>query len=221
MVENIYIQHFSYYQPPRESLKDAPPLPYVDALFKRRLSQLSRMTIEVVHGVKDAALNAKLVFASYRGEIARQVKINKGLVEDQDVLPAQFSLSVFNTPPAVATIALGLKSGYTAIYPSARSPHRFYDAFSAALSALLSGSEERILFVYGDELIPAEYEAVLTDAEKAFTPFAFAAVLGTQKTDGALLLPEALKKPDAAIRPYTPEDFLAYLQTAAEKKAPL
>ena len=186
MSDCIFIQRASFWKPPLDAPTAAPKLAYVDALFKRRLSQISRMTIEVVHGVQDAAPCAKLVFASYRGEITRQLKINRGLVEDGDVLPAQFSLSVFNTPPAVATIALGLKAGYTAVYPSqATGASPFRDAVAAACAPLLAGREKQVLFAYADEQIPADYAAVLTEAEKRFVPFAFAVVLGTEQTAGA------------------------------------
>ena len=105
----IYVTKFAFYKPSPDNPGEMPKLEYVDSLFRRRLSQLTRMTIEVVHDlVSSEPENAKLklVFGSFRGEIARQLKINKGLVEDAGVLPAPFSLSVFNTPPAATTIAL-------------------------------------------------------------------------------------------------------------------
>lgn len=196
MFENVYIQQVACYQPPADNPKDAPKLAYVDPLFKRRLSQLSRMTIEAVHGVLEAAPDeaaaAKLVFASRRGEITRQLKINRGLVEDGDVLPAQFSLSVFNTPPAVATIALGLKAGYTAVYPDQSTGRGFYDALMAAIAPLLVGKAAHVIFVYGDELVPSEYATVATETEQAFAPFACAVLLSTKKTTGALDLSAVL-----------------------------
>ena len=201
MFEKLYINTFSFYKPAPDSPKDAPKLEYVDSLFKRRLSQLSRMTIEVVHNVQESAPEAKIIFASYRGEIARQVRINRGLVDDEAILPAQFSLSVFNTPPAVATIALGIKNGYTAVYPAR---HCFYDAFVAAATPVLSGREKQTVFVYGDELIPDEYKEILSAEEKAFFPFAFAAVLSSQKT------PRSVSVPDG-IAAFTAEQFLSYL----------
>ncbi|MBQ7158663.1 MAG: beta-ketoacyl synthase chain length factor [Treponema sp.] len=167
MFEKLYINQYAYYQPPKETPKESPKLDYVDPLFKRRLSQLSRMTIEVVKQVKDAAPDAKIVFASLRGEIGRQLKINRSLVDEFDILPAQFSLSVFNTPPAVATIALGLKNGYTAVYPS---EGRLYDAFVSAVAPVLAGIEKHVIFVYGDELIPDEYAPIETSKEKIFFP---------------------------------------------------
>ncbi len=90
-----------------------PSIDFTPPLFRRRLSQLSRMTIRVVH---DALAHAdcasiKQSFISFRGEIARQFSIDKALIAEQTVLPAAFSLSVFNAPIALAAIACGLKGG--------------------------------------------------------------------------------------------------------------
>ncbi|MDR0710327.1 MAG: beta-ketoacyl synthase chain length factor, partial [Spirochaetaceae bacterium] len=85
---------------------ESPALEYTDPLYRRRLSQVSRMTIEVIHDVLPIEKDTRLVFVSFRGELARQFSINRMLAGDGDIKPAAFSLSVFNTPPASAAIAL-------------------------------------------------------------------------------------------------------------------
>ena len=68
-----------------EIIKESPKLEYTDPLFKRRLSQISKMTIQVVHnllGKTNVDKNIKIVFVSLRGEIEREFTINKGLIED-------------------------------------------------------------------------------------------------------------------------------------------
>ena len=202
----IFVTKFTSYQPSHENPAEQPKLEYVDSLFRRRLSQVTRMTIEVVHElVESESENAalKLVFASFRGEIARQLKINKGLVEDADVMPAQFSLSVFNTPPAATTIALGMKAGYTAIYPS---EDNFASAFLAASSSVLCGAEKKIIFAYADEKIPEEYANCKGYGEKM--PLSFACVLSSENADGAI----EIDLESEAVRAFTPSDFLEYLK---------
>lgn len=175
-MKKIFINKYSYYKPSAENLTESPKLEYVDSLFKRRLSQISKMTIEVVHNVMEENDTSKLVFTSFRGEIARQLKINKGLVEECDVMPASFSISVFNTPPAVATISLNLKSGYTAIYPS---KNDFASGLISATSSLFCNKDEKIIFVYADELIPREYEDCAEYTNE--TPLAISCVFSTKK----------------------------------------
>lgn len=156
----------------------APSIQFTDSLFRRRLSQLSKMTVQVVHDILSTTnvdKNTQLVFVSLRGEIDREFKINKTLIEDQMILPAGFSLSVFNAPVALATIAMGLKGGYTAVYPGKQS---LVDGILTAASAVASGAQDKIILIYADEMIPECYEGHY-DCQNV--PLAFAAVLSKNK----------------------------------------
>ena len=204
----IYITKFASFQPSHENPAEQPKLEYVDALFRRRLSQITRMTIECVHNLGDDITGLKLGFASFRGEIARQLKINKGLVEDADVMPAQFSLSVFNTPPAATTIALGMKAGYTAIYPS---EDNFLSALIACASGILSGSEKSVVFAYADEKIPDEYANCAGFSKDL--PLAFACVLSSEKFPGAVEID--FEDENFLENTRTPKHFLEYLENFA------
>jgi hypothetical protein len=156
-MKEIFVSNIHKWQAFPENPKEKPKLEFVDALFKRRLSQCTRMTIQVLHDLLEEfpdAKDLKQVFVSFRGEIEREFTINKGIIEDSEILPAGFSLSVFNTPIAAASLALKLKAGYSVVYPSKGD---FYSAFLAAASAVLSGSEEKIVFVYADEYVPEQY----------------------------------------------------------------
>lgn len=169
-VSNVHI-----WCPPEENLREKPKLEFADPLFKRRLSQITRMTVQVLHDLVEecpAAREYKQVFVSFRGEIEREFTINRGIIQDGEILPAGFSLSVFNAPVAAATLCLKLKSGYSVIYPS---KENFRDALYAAASPVLCGSEKNVVLVYADEYVPDEYGALQPAQNK---PFAFACVLG-------------------------------------------
>ena len=163
-----------------ERTADAPKLEFTSPLFRRRLSQLSRMTVQVVHDALEEVQcgDIKQIFASFRGEIKREMEINRQIISDGEILPASFSLSVFNAPIAAASIACALKSGYTALTPS---PERFSDAIFAAAASLLSGAESDVLFVYADELVGEEYGNLRPEQNE---PLSFACVLSRdEKTD--------------------------------------
>jgi hypothetical protein len=175
------------------------------ALFKRRQSQISRMTIHVLHEIMPIAENVKMIFVSFRGEVTQQFKINKMLIEEGDLGPAAFSQSVFNTPPALAAIALGLRQGYSAVYPGNGC---FNTGFQAAVAPLISGRAEEIVFVYADELCPAEYGGLCPEPNK---PLAFAVLLSAR-----LLSANASKTRGFHITPNSenlnsPENFLKFL----------
>ncbi|MDR2494906.1 MAG: beta-ketoacyl synthase chain length factor [Spirochaetaceae bacterium] len=154
--------------------------------LKRRLSQLSKMTLRVVRDVLPVDPRTKLTFLSFRGEVNRQYEINRMLLTEEALSPAAFSLSVFNTPAAAASIAFGLTAGYSALYPA---HDRFGAGFLAACAGVLSGAEEEALVVYGDECCPVEYAGLCAEE-----PLAFAALIrGAGR--GAALAPEDWSSP--------------------------
>ena len=170
-----------------EKSNAAPKLEYTDPLFRRRLSQISRMTVHVVHSLLEKYnfdRDTKLVFVSFRGEIAREFSINRGIIEEKTILPAGFSLSVFNTPVALAAIAFGLTGGYSAVYPSKGD---FSSALKTAIASVLCGEEKEIVFVYADELVPECYGV---DS----IPLSFASIIKSEKAGGFIQLNDIIEE---------------------------
>jgi hypothetical protein len=133
-----------------------PPLGHLDGMFKRRLGQLSRMVLQVGHELAPGQ-EIPVAFASRWGEIAQQYKIARNLIESGEVAPAAFSLSVFNTPAALLSIAEKNHQRGSALYGGASS-------FALALleaAALLRSGEPRVLLLVGDELVPEAWQALL------------------------------------------------------------
>ena len=186
----LYINRWAYWAPPADNQAASPLLDYVSPLLKRRLSQLTRMTIEVVHQVLDAAPESGLVFISSGGESARQLQVDRMLLEDGGILPAPFSLSVFNASPAMATIALGMKGGYTALFPA---ENLFREGLVYGAAPIMAGETESVILVFADQLLPEEYNAVAGPEDK-ISPYAAAFVLSSKQMEKSVpiqLYPEA------------------------------
>jgi hypothetical protein len=149
---------------------EAPPVPFVPALMRRRLSQLSRMVAFVVHEVA-AGEQVKISFSSEYGEIGQQYAISKEIVETSQVSPTRFSVSVFNSPVAATSIIERNTAGYTAVSAGKNS---FAENLRFCKSALASGELDRILLVHADELLPEPYQPL---AGGANTPYALAWML--------------------------------------------
>lgn len=182
-----------------ENVKESPKLEYTEPLFRRRLSQITKMTVQVVHQFLEKTnidKETKLIFISLRGEIEREFSINKSLIEEQMILPASFSLSVFNTPISSATLAFGLKGGYSVIFPS---KNDFSNAFQTAIAPILAESEKNIILVYADEYIPDYYKDFKPENN---IPLAFAALLSSENTPGAVEISNLTEIPSS------PAEFL-------------
>ncbi len=185
-----------------EQTKESPKLEYTDPLFRRRLSQITKMTVHMIHGLLEKtniSKETKLVFISLHGEIEREFTINKGIIEDGMILPAGFSLSVFNTPVSSATLAFGLKGGYSVMYPS---KNDFSQAFKAAVAPVLAGTEKEIILVYADELVPEAYGSKRPEEN---LPLAFACLISSQKKATCISLE------DFSNIGKSPVDFLRFL----------
>ena len=207
MKESIFISSVKSYIP--QTPTDSPKLEYADPLFRRRLSQITKMTIQVVHDIlEDVTIgeDTKLVFVSLRGEIKREFTINKWLIEDNSIMPAAFSLSVFNTPIASATLAFKLHGGYSVIYPS---KNNFRDGFIQAVSPVLAETENEIIFVYADELVPEEY-GDLRPAENI--PMAFACKISNKADAGQNGNSIEIRRDDLKKISSSPSEFLEFLK---------
>ena len=181
---------------------ESPKLEFTDPLFRRRLSQITKMTVQVIHDLLEKShfdKETKLVFMSLRGEISRTFSVTKGLVQDNMILPAGFSLSVFNTPISSATLAFGLKGGYSVIYPSKSD---FSQAVKAAVAPVLAGTEKELVLVYADELVPEAYGDKRPEEN---IPLAFASVLSAEKKASCIALE------DFSDIGKSPSEFLRFL----------
>lgn len=188
---------------------ESPKLEFTSPLFRRRLSQLTKMTVQTVHDTLEKAGrlqdtgDLKIFFAGNSGEISREFQINSQLIQDQEILPASFSLSVFNAAPAQATLALKMHGGYTAAYAS---KGNFSDSLMSAAAAVLCGDEKEILFVWSQEKIPQEYGSLKPEHSE---PFSFAFILDA-KDSGSNESCSTCFNIDS-IRNLTAQDFLKTL----------
>jgi len=160
-----------------------PGLPFVPTMFKRRLSQLSRMVIQTGHEVLGGDSGLKVTLSSIYGEIVQQMRISQKLLDSGDVSPAHFSLSVFNAPVAAASIIEKNTAGYSALFSGSES---FETGLKETAAALLAGVEQERIFIYGDESLPPEYQLL---AKGPHWPFCLALRLSREPSLGSILLP--------------------------------
>jgi len=183
VLNKIYAAKWCFWSP-GEGSTEAPLLPFVSPMLRRRLSQLSRMVLYAVHEVSQGWPQVKISFSSEYGEITQQLKISEEILESEKISPAKFSNSVFNAPVAMATIAEKNMQGYSAICSGKNS---FYYGLSECLAALRCGADKERIFVHGDELVPPPYQALTGGAN---TPFVLALFLSSAPSENSLEVPD-------------------------------
>lgn len=129
-----------------------PDISSVPAMQRRRMSSLSKMAFATASACSGSlTVKPACIFASRHGELKRTVKIIEGLVRLEDVSPADFSLSVFNTALGLYSIFMQNKSPSTMVVGG---EDTFGSALIEARTWLGRFPETPVLLVYFDEPLP-------------------------------------------------------------------
>jgi hypothetical protein len=182
----------------------APELPFLPALFKRRLGQLDRMTLLAGHEALAGAVPRRVVLATRRGEIGQQCRISAGLAESGEVSPSAFSLSVFNAPASLLAIAERNPGAACAIHAGERS----FAAGLACCLGMIAADPEPALLVAADELLPEDYGELERDRGPCFA-LAFLLGPGKEGAGGNLVVESG---PPARDEPLSEPEPLAFLR---------
>ncbi len=130
----------------------APDITHIPAMKRRRMSHLSKMALHSANlCVQNVAIPPHCVFASQHGELTRTVKILCSLVEQGEISPTDFSMSVHNTALGLFSIHEKNKQPATTI---AAGNDTFGFALVEACVLLNRFPEVPVLVVYFDEPIP-------------------------------------------------------------------
>jgi hypothetical protein len=146
-------------------------LTFVEALLRRRLSPLARMTLHAAHVCARGITRLRLVFASRHGELNRTMAMLKDIAQAAPLSPTAFSLSVHNTAAGIFSIARQDCSPATAV---AAGDETLGYALLEAYCQFQTHPGEPVLMVYGDEPLPDEYRGY---AEREELPHAVAVLL--------------------------------------------
>lgn len=158
----------------------SPPLDFLPALFRRRLSRLSRMALKVAHDCGGDDPNLATVFCSRHGELTRTKALLLDQARGEPLSPTAFSMSVHNTASGLYSIASGNTAPSNAVAAMADSlPVALMDA----AAVLASGRATRIMVVVAEEPIGAPYQNFVAQREFAFAA-AFLLVTGVAANDG-------------------------------------
>lgn len=159
-----------------------PAVSFVKPLVRRRLSRLSKMSLEVAEACSLDAAAPFYVFCSRFGEYTRTVEALSGLVRGEPISPAMFSQSVHNTSAGHYTINHSDQTPTTTV---AAAEATLEAGFLEAWTALDSGKASRALVVYHDEPLPDPFENPYPVLD---IPIAAAFVVGLPDHGGRLSL---------------------------------
>ena len=147
----------------------SPIIDFIPQIQRRRLSQLTKMSLKTAFECSEGYNNIESVFASRYGELSQTLKLLKSIFNKEDLSPAGFSLSVHNTAAGLYSVIDKNTKPYTAI---AAGEITFEAAFLEALGRLQY--QEYILLVVSEEYVTEMQDKLMP----LFSPFSTAFLLG-------------------------------------------
>lgn len=158
---------------------DTPALKHLPPTARRRISQLSKMVLEVGHQLSLDKKQRPIIFVSQMGEINKQNQITRGLLDDGEVRPAAFSLSVFNTPTSLLSIHEKNSSEQIILYPGENS---IFNALFTLISEIKTNSNKEFLIIFADESLPEDYK---TFKKEGYLPYCFGLIISSNINNSA------------------------------------
>ncbi|TAK91865.1 MAG: 3-oxoacyl-ACP synthase [Burkholderiaceae bacterium] len=168
-----WLQHAS--MPSPEADTDAiPAVKFIDAMTRRRLGRLARLTLQVAYEATcelPVDLPLRLVYASRHGDMRQTINLLSALADDEPLSPTAFGMSVHNAIAGMWSIQRQDRSAASAISAGESTLH------SGLLEAVLQWQEQPdqlVLYLYADDAVPLPYALQIP----AGIPQALALVIG-------------------------------------------
>ncbi|VAW58509.1 hypothetical protein MNBD_GAMMA08-2533 [hydrothermal vent metagenome] len=159
-----------------------PEVKFLPAMFRRRLSRLSKLALSSAFNCIEQGESVSTVFASSHGELSTCVKLLENLASDSELSPTKFSTSVHNTASGMYSIANKDRSPSTSI---AAGIDTLEMAFIEAASQLATHKQSKVMLVLAEEPVHEYYQQYAQLPEK---PFALTLLLSNKNTGNKLTL---------------------------------
>ena len=173
----------------------------IPAAHRRRMSNLSKVAVQVALEAARGARPDYLVFCSQHGELTRTRELLASIVSGAELSPTSFSQSVHNTSSGLYTIITANESPATSLAAGAGT---FAYGWIEAESFLEANRDKRALLVSCDEALSSEYAPYCPQEQR---PHALGLLVGVATSGGITLEPS---DPGVETRLPLPPLFIAW-----------
>jgi hypothetical protein len=160
----------------------------IPAAYRRRMSKLSKMAVQVALEAAGETRPDFLVFCSQHGELERTRELLNAIVSRAELSPTSFSQSVHNASAGLFTIITGSQVPATSLAAGAGT---FAYGWVEAAAFLAAHPEKLVLLVGYDEALSSEYQPYTHQEQR---PHAVALLLRAATSGGIEL---AARQPSA------------------------
>ncbi|HEY1181963.1 MAG TPA: beta-ketoacyl synthase chain length factor [Rhodocyclaceae bacterium] len=135
---------------------ELPKLDFVDPMLRRRLSELSKISLWTAHQCVQGLNAVRMIYASQHGEIVRTTEMLGELADNHPLSPTAFSMSVLNASIGLYSIIRGNTEPATAIAAGAET---LGYALLEAYGQLSRNPTQPVLVIYADETVPTVWQS--------------------------------------------------------------
>ena len=145
---NIHIRDWLSWIPGEESVPRTLP-----QALRRRITPIGKEALNVAWGLSGSS-NARLIFSSRYGEFSRTISLLQSIVSNEELSPADFTLSVHHALIGLLSIVQGNRRGHTAIAAGSES---FCFGLLEAAICLKENPNQPIVLIHCDDRLPPPY----------------------------------------------------------------
>lgn len=178
----FHLSGFAAWMPAAETLRmegRGPGPRALPAALRRRVSPIGRKALEAAWALlPESGDQPRIILSSRHGEYTRTMGLLTSLAEEDEVSPAEFSLSVHHALAGLLSIASGNHAGHTAIAAGPESCG--YGLLEAA--ACVAEDRAPVLLMHFDESLPDAYDGIGGVSPEA--SLVFAVMLSPNPADG-------------------------------------
>ena len=157
-MQNIfYIHKYAFWSASEQ--EQNPAVDFIPALQRRRLTDLEKIGLFLIHELGALPKNYKTVFASHWGEWRQTFDLFQQYHTEKQISPAGFSHSVHNAMPGIESVLAKNTQNYTAIAAKE-------NTLEAALTEAII-SPIPTLLIYAEENNPEFYNSYLSEQIQA------------------------------------------------------
>lgn len=168
---------------PDPAVQIIPEVKFIDAMTRRRLGRLARMTLQVAYAAVGTHTGPlRMVYASQHGDLRQTLSLLTALAQQEPLSPTAFGLSVHNAIPGIWSL---LRKDHSAVTAIASGAQTFYAGLLEAALQSQERPEQPVLYVYADDEVPSPYN----QQTRPLMPQAIALVLG-QPAEQVLNFPQ-------------------------------
>ena len=176
----------------------------IPSLLRRRVTPIGQQALSAAWGLTETQAT-RLILSSRHGEFSRTLALLEAVTNQNDISPADFTLSVHHALIGLLSIAQHNPKGHIAVASGSES---FCFGLLEAVSYLHENPSEQVVLVHFDDLLPGSFASFNEQNE---SPIALALAIASTGDGAEIQIDVEASRPDEKKSDSHAQDFMDFL----------